>query len=179
MQTECLQWFPMRVTYSRELKMKACFNSLNIECFLPMRYEIENDGLDGMEKLVPAIHNLIFVHSTQKTLTDLKMEKKEFAPLRHIMKSMENGEKKILTVPDCEMENFMRVASKQDGSVFFIDNSDYINKVGKKVMITAGQFKDVVGVIKRIKKNKCVVVRIEGVAAVAITYVPSRFVKEI
>lgn len=85
----------------------------------------------------------------------------------------------ILTIPDKEMENFMRVASVDDDSVFYLDCNDYINKIGRRVRITAGRFKDVVGVIKRIKRNRHVVVQIEGIAAVAITYIPAEFLEEI
>jgi transcription antitermination factor NusG len=43
------------------------------------------------------------------------------------------------------------------------------------VRITGGPFKDVEGVVKRIKKNKSVVVQIEGIAAVAIAFVPANY----
>jgi transcription antitermination factor NusG len=45
--------------------------------------------------------------------------------------------------------------------------------MGRRVRITAGRFKGVEGVIKRIKKNKFFLIQIDGVAAVAITYVPA------
>ena len=32
-------WFPMRVTYQREMKVKAELDRLGIENFLPMRYK--------------------------------------------------------------------------------------------------------------------------------------------
>ena len=41
--------------------------------------------------------------------------------------------------------------------------------------INEGAFAGVEGVIKRIKRNKHVVVQIEGVTAVAITFVPSSY----
>ena len=34
-----LKWFPMRVTYHRELKIKEQLDLLGIENFVPMRYE--------------------------------------------------------------------------------------------------------------------------------------------
>ena len=107
------------------------------------------------------------------------MRKKEFEPLRYIMHSSPDGHKHILHVPELQMNNFIKVASVQDDSVMFLDSSDYINKIGKNVKIVEGQFKDVEGVVKRIKNNKYVVVQIEGVAAVAITYVPACWIVEI
>ena len=78
-------------------------------------------------------------------------------------------------VPDKEMENFMRVAATQDDSLHYLDYHDFIGKEGKRVKINEGTFAGVEGVIKRIKKNKHVVVQIEGVAAIAIAFVPSKY----
>ena len=33
-------WFPMRVTYQREMKVKAELDRLGIENFAPMRYKV-------------------------------------------------------------------------------------------------------------------------------------------
>ena len=171
----------MRVTYNREMKMKEHLDELDIENFIPMHYDLI-DTDDGRKKvLVPAVHNLIFVHATQSDLTNLKMTNPLFEPLRYIMKPVQHSQsqKEILFVPDHQMDNFMRVASVQDDSVKFLNCKDFISKIGKQVRITAGPFNGVEGVIKRIKKNKYVVVQIEGVAAVAVTYVPSNCLEEI
>ncbi|MBR6945883.1 MAG: UpxY family transcription antiterminator [Prevotella sp.] len=63
--TEHPEWFPMRVTYHRELKMKQFLDELGIENFIPMHYEIINTKGGRKRMLVPAIHNLIFVRTTQ------------------------------------------------------------------------------------------------------------------
>ena len=174
-----LKWFPMRVTYHRELIIKEQLDLLGIENFVPMRYELVETKQGRKKKLVPAVHNLIFAHSTQEALTHLKMTRKECEPLRYMMKPVAGGknQKEIMTVPDREMENFMRVASIQDDSVMFLDYKDFIGKEGRRVRITEGSFAGVEGIIKRIKKNKHVVVQIEGVAAVAVTFVPPSFLQ--
>ena len=107
-----------------------------------------------------------------------QMTKKECEPLRYMMRrvsSSRNSQSEIITVPDHEMENFMRVASVQDESVMFLDYKEFIGKEGRRVRINEGAFAGVEGVIKRIKRNKHVVVQIEGVTAVAITFVPSSY----
>lgn len=173
---ENLQWFPMRVTYNRELRIKQQLDQIGIDSFIPMRYELVETTDGRKRKLVPAVHNLIFIHSTQETITDLKMTRREFEPLRYIIiTSIENQKSEILRVPDRQMENFMRVASVQDDSVMFLDYQDFIGKEGRRVRINEGYFAGVEGVIKRIKKNRHVVVQIEGVTAVAITFVPSSY----
>ena len=174
-------WYPMRVTYGREVKVKQALDKLGIDNFLPMHYELVDPG-DGNKKrmLVPAIHNLIFVHDSREDITLLKTTRREFQPLRYITKHFaESVADNILTVPETQMRNFMRVASVQDDSVIFLDNSDYLSKVGRRVLITEGYFAGVEGVVKRIKKNKHVVVQLEGLAAVAVTYVPASCLREL
>ena len=174
-------WYPMRVTYGREVKVKEALDTLGIENFLPMHYELVDPG-DGNKKrmLVPAIHNLIFIYDSREDITLLKTTRREFQPLRYITKRFaESIDDNILTVPDSQMQNFIRVASVQDDSVMFLETGDYINKIGQRVQITEGYFAGVEGVVKRIKKNKHVVVQLEGLAAVAITYVPATCLREI
>jgi len=169
-----LHWFPMRVTYHREMKIKALLDEIGIENFVPLHYRlVETKNGNKKRMLVPAIHNLIFVRSTQECLTQLKMTKQAFAPMRYIMKKTSDEKKEVLRIPDRQMDNFMRVASVQDDRVMFLENNAFINKVGQRVKVYDGFFAGVEGVIKRINKNKRVVVQLEGVAAVAIVFVPS------
>lgn len=169
-----IHWFPMRVTYNRELKIKRLLDELEIENFIPMRYGYVKTKNGKKKKLMPAIRNLIFVKSSQTLLSELKMTRAEFEPMRYMTKkSLSDGKNEIIHVPDSQMENFMRVASVPDERIMILDNNDFISKIGKRVEITEGYFAGVEGVIKRIKRNKHVVVQIDGVAAVAITFVPT------
>lgn len=84
----------------------------------------------------------------------------------------------IMTVPGRQMENFMRVASKTDDSVMWLDDETIVGKEGKRVEIMGGAFEGVTGVIRRIKRCKRVCVEI-GIASVAIAYVPVSLLKEV
>ncbi|MBQ9576814.1 MAG: UpxY family transcription antiterminator [Muribaculaceae bacterium] len=174
MQKDKIHWFPMRVTYNRELKIKGLLDELQIENFVPMRYDYVQTRSGKKKMMIPAIRNLIFVKSSRETLTRLKMSNAGFEPMRYMTrKSLTDGRNEIIYVPDKQMDNFMRVASIPDDRIIVLDNADFINKVGKRVEITEGYFAGVEGVIKRIKRNKHVVVQIDGVAAVAIAFVPA------
>ena len=175
-------WFPMRVTYQREMKVKAELDRLGIECFIPMTYKLvesQNDGDTELRReLVPAINNLIFVRSTQEQLSELKRTNEVLEPLRYMMDRTAACGHTIMTVADREMENFMRVASRTDDSVMFLDEETVVGKKGKRVEIMGGAFEGVTGVIRRVKRCKRVVVEIEGVASVAIAWVPVTLLKE-
>ena len=84
-----------------------------------------------------------------------------------------------MTVKDRQMENFMRVASMTDNSVMFLNDECVIGKEGKHVQIMGGVFEGVKGVIRRVKRCKRVVVELEGIASVAIAFVPAALLKEI
>ena len=176
-------WFPMRVTYQREMKVKAELDRLGIENFVPMRYKVvesQNDGDTELRRvLVPAINNLIFVRSTKERVSELKRTNEVLEPLRYMMDRTASCEHTIMTVVDREMENFMRVAARTDDSVMFLDEETVVGKEGKHVEIMGGAFEGVTGVIRRVKRCKRVVVEIEGVASVAIAWVPAGMLKEI
>ncbi len=175
-------WFPMRVTYQREMKVKAELDRLGIENFVPMRYKVvesQNGGDTELQRvLVPAISNLIFVRSTQERMSELKRRNEVLEPLRYMMDHTAVGEHAIMMVADREMENFMRVASRTDDSVMFLDDETIIGKEGRRVEIMGGAFEGVKGVIRRVKRCKRVVVEIKGVASVAIAWVPVTLLKE-
>ena len=157
-------WFPMRVTYQREMKVKAELDRLGIECFVPMRYKVVELPFDRLRvrdggdtelrrELVPAISNLIFVRSTQDWVSELKRTNEVLEPLRYMMDRTALREHAIMTVGDREMENFMRVASRTDDSVMFLDEETVVGKEGKRVEIMGGAFEGVTGVIRRV--NRC------------------------
>ena len=173
-------WFPMRVTYQREMKVKAELDRLGIENFVPMRYKVVDGDTDNPHReLVPAINNLIFVRSTQELVSELKQKNEVLELLRYLMDRTASREHAIMTVADRDMANFMRVASVTDDSVMFLDEETVVGKEGKRVEIMGGPFVGVTGVIRRVKRCKRVVVEIEGVASVAIAYVPAVLLKEI
>lgn len=162
--------------------MKAELDRLGIENFVPMRYKVvesQNDGDTELRRvLVPAISNLIFVRSTQERVSELKRRNEVLEPLRYMMDHTAAGEHAIMMVADRKMENFMRVASRTDDSVMFLDNETVIGKEGKRVEIMGGAFEGVTDVIRRVKRCERVIVEIEGVASVAIAYVRAELLKE-
>ena len=180
---ELVLWYPMRVSYGREEKIKEALDTLNIRNFLPMQRQrgwVDDKG-EPHQKLVPAVRNLIFIHSSQEHITELKMFNKERDSLRYMTNPFSHSDDDyLLTVPDRQMENFIRVAAVQDDSLFYLDpNAEFLRVPGRKVRITDGDFKDAIGTINRIKNNKRVVVEIQGVVAVAITFVPTVWLEPI
>ena len=173
---QTFHWFPLRIAYSssrRVMELKGLLDSEPFvkDTFVPMEYRIHNLRYD----LVPAINNLIFINTSFYHLKEIKSHKLVYDPLRYVMHTVDrNGDavREIVTVPERQMTDFIRVVNERNDKVVFLDNLDFACRPGQKVEITDGLFVGVQGVIKRIKGNVCVVVPIEDVAAVAITGVP-------
>jgi peptide deformylase len=94
-----------------KVKVKAELDRLEIENFIPMTYRFTESRKQGdtelRRELVPAINNLIFVHSTKERISELKVSNELLEPLRYMIDQTAGEAHTIMTVPDKQMENFM------------------------------------------------------------------------
>ena len=78
------------------------------------------------------------------------------------------------------MTSFRLVAeSGLSGLDFFAEDEITRYKTGDRVRVTGGPLKGAEGYIKRIKKNQRLLVCIEGVIAVATSYIPSELLEKV
>ena len=173
-----LQWFPLRVSYSSPARLLQLQEQLSGEtavsdCYVPMEYRMTPEGM----RSVPAITNLLFIQACYEQLAELRQDR-VYAPLRYIMHPVvdDRGQQhsEVLTVPDAQMRQFIRVTSERSDQVVYLQNLAFACRPGARVMITEGPFAGVEGTVKSLKKHLCVVVPIKDVAAVAITGIPRR-----
>ncbi len=159
-------WFAMSAPYRRELKAKEHLEGMGIECFVPMTKAIvERRGIKRRET-VPAIHNLIFVHTTKNII---KQAKQGIEYLQYRTKPC-NGKNTPIIVPDREMEQFITITNARMEEITYLQPNEIDLKKGTKVRIHGGTFNGTEGIFVKIKgkRNRRVVVLIEGLAAVAI-----------
>lgn len=167
-----IHWFPLRVAYHHELRIRDELVRLGVEHYLPLKWEQRTYAGHLRRVQVPAL-NIIFVHNTQAEITKMKMYNAELAYLRYIKNappSIKNADNfcEIVTVPDHAMSSFIQATKIDDERVCYLTYSDFLDKEGRKVHVAAGDFMGIEGEIKRIKKSRCVVVCLRGIAAVAI-----------
>lgn len=161
-------WYPIRITYSREIALKEHLESIGIKCYIPMHYQTVGRDEHKKRKLVPIIHNLVFVYSTREQLDSLKKELEYRLPMRYIM---ERETRQPIIVPDKQMQDFITVADTYNEQVIYLDPGELKLKKGSRVRITEGIFCGVEGKLLRIKGDRRVVVSIEGIMAVATTFI--------
>ena len=87
--------------------------------------------------------------------------------------------KKPAVIPDREMELFMQITSADTSDLEYFSDEAIDYRSGDKVRVTGGPFKGAEGYIKRIRGNRRLVVALEGIIAVATTYIPGRFLEKI
>lgn len=167
-QSDNTSWYAIRVTYSRELQLKDYLDEQQVENFIPMHYEYVIRDERKTRKLVPAIHNLVFVRSTRRYLDDLKVAKARTIPIRYIM---DHITRRPMVVPDRQMHSFIAVAGNYDEQIVYLDAAEVNLKKGDRVRITGGVFEGVEGEFLRVKGDRRVVVAIQGVMAVATAFV--------
>ena len=167
-------WYALRVTYNREMKVKADLDARGITCFVPMKVARVECGGQLVKKFVPSVHNLIFVLLDPKSMREYKAT--TALPIRYIM----DREKHCpIIVPTEQMENFMRVAGTNDESLIYLTPEPGGFKRGDRVRILGGIFKDAEGVLTRVKGDRRVVVAIQGVVAVATAYIHPSYIEKI
>lgn len=159
-------WYAIRVTYNRELKVKAELDERGITSFVPMQYRREEKNGVMVKHLVPSVHNLIFINLTP---TEMKEYRQTTAmPVRYIM---DREKRKPITVPDRQMENFIKVAGTYEEKLIYLNPEPGDFSQGERVRIIGGQFAGAEGIFVRIKRDRRVLINIPGVVAVATTHV--------
>ncbi len=167
-------WYALRVTYNRELKVKEELDRRGITCFVPMQYKrVERDGR-LFKKLVPSVHNLIFVSLEPEQMKEYKAT--TAMPVRYIINP---GTRRPVTVPKREMENFMAIAGTHDEKLIYLNPDPGDFSQGDRVRILGGIFKGAEGVFVRVKGDRRVVVNIAGVVAVATTFIHPSMLEKI
>ena len=171
-----IQWYALRITYSRELAFQTYLEKEKIENFIPMHYQYVVRNGQRIRKLVPAIHNLVFVRSTRKKIDKIKEEKAALFPLRYIM---DKETRQPIVVPEVQMQHFIAVAGNYNQQVVYLPHTEAMLQKGDKVRITGGIFEGVEGVFVRIKGDRRVMVSIQGVMAVATAFIHPSLIERI
>lgn len=169
-------WYPLRVTYSRELLLKEVLDAEKIENFIPMHYEYIRHVDRKIRKLVPVVHNLVFVHASFACIDHIKRSVGSSLSVRYIM---DRETQRPLTVPDSQMRSFIAVSGNYEEQIVYLDPAITALQKGDRVRITGGIFEGVEGVILRVKGDRRVSVCIKGVMAVATTYIHPSLMEKI
>ena len=128
---------------------------------------------DGVHHYVPdIIGSLVFMETDEEYLR--RFEQQNFS---HLWVYRHPGTATPTVIPDREMEMFLFVCTAGEKGLVYLGEDRPEYHQGDRVRVVEGPFKGAEGHIKRIKKDRRLVVTVSGVAAVATSFIPPRFLE--
>lgn len=146
-----MNWYALKIFYNRSASILGEITHEGIEYFAP----------------TDVIKSLLFVRCEERRVMLLGEEHRGEA---WVYRSLDN--RRIpAAIDDHEMEvfRFVVTAGRQGLTLLGEDRPEYHE--GDRVVVTGGPFKGAEGHIKRIKKDRRLVVTVKGIVAVATTYI--------
>ena len=193
------QWYAIKVFYNKVFQMEDILSDMQLETYLAVQ-KVQLKGQEHMaaaRKLAavapghrpdpryiqegpviyerqPLISSLIFVKASGEKILEvdkrLKNEVDYTRPLGFIFKTPDW--KTFAVIPDEQMTAFRLVTRNGAEGLEFFTSKQMVFRKGDRVRVTSGPLKGTEGYIKRIKKNHRLLVVVEGVIAVAASYIP-------
>lgn len=178
-----VHWFPLRIRNSSLSRLQTMKERLDHyagieDTYVPLSFiKISITKMD----FAPFLLNYIFVRSTYDDLIAMKKNRELFEPLRFVMHPALDEDLKVhhevLFIADRKMNDYIRVTKEENEKVVFLNNMKYACKPSQEVQITEGRFAGVVGRIKRIRGQRCVVLPIGNEMAAAVVDVPNKHLR--
>ena len=199
MEESSLNWYALKVFYNKVFEIEASLTDMDLETYIPVR-QVQLKGEDHMRaarrlatpddrrrdnqfvqagpvifKRVPVVSSLLFVHAPKERLPEVEscVDGRGF-----IYKTADRKTEAV--IPDKQMAMFQLVCSSgAEGLEFFADDDLTRYKAGDKVRVLEGPLKGAEGYIKRIRKDRRLLVSIEGFIAVATSFIPPQFLEKV
>lgn len=169
-----LHWYAVRAFYNHCSMLMEKARELGFDTYYAMRtFEQVEGGLTYAEQ--PLISNLFFVRCTQSQILDFRRENSQ-----HLMVYANRSSKIPAPIRDKEMDMFILItsASNNQSDLECLEPKPQYAK-GDYVRVTDGIYKGAQGIVKRINKDRKLLVAISGVAVIAISNIPMCYLEKI
>lgn len=169
-----LHWYALKVFYNRVVFLKSLLPD-GMESYVPVHTVEKHDRGQLAYEEESLIPSLLFVRCEEKWLVNFKHDHNG-----DFMYYTAAGTSKPGAIRDEEMRSFILVTSADAGrgaTYFGADAPEY--HTGDRVRVTDGIYKGAEGYIKRIKKDRKLIVAVSGVAVVAVSYIHPDFLEKI
>lgn len=164
-------WYAAYTRPNGEFVIKARLDELGVENFLPTEETIRETP-EGKKKVrVPLIHGMIFIRTDK--VTSFSLINDYFLRIVYL-KDIEG--RHSLIVPDKQMADFMFLLDVSAKGIEVL-NKDL--RKGDRVRVIKGPMAGVEGELVRVRGHKRVVIRLDGVASIAMSYIPGSFLEKI
>ena len=193
-------WYALKVFFNKVFEAEASLEEMGIETYFPVSLkEIKGEEFFRIKKRLstpdnsrndnqyicegprifkraPVVNSLVFFRTEPKNVSAVS----EMIRGRGFV-YMNAERQKPAIIPDRQMEMFRMVSSSgADGLEFFSEKSIVSYAKGDRVRVTMdGPLKGAEGYIKRIKKDRRLLVAIEGFIAVATAHIPPEYLEKV
>lgn len=190
-------WYAVKVFFNKVFELEALLETVpETETYLPVdrvqlkghahslaRKRIAEEKPEARKYIqegpfiyerVPMITSLLFVHTLPERLPDIEnclladnlLDKRGF-----IYQSADR--KSYAVIPEKQMASFRLVTSKGSTGLDFFSADDITRfKEGARVRVKEGPFQGAEGYIKRFRRERRLLVGVEGIVAVATSFIP-------
>ena len=166
-----INWYVAYTRVNQELFIKQKLDALGIENFLAQEEQVRETALGRKTVRVLLIHGMIFIHTDKATSFSLINDHS-----LNIVYLKDIKGRRSLIVPDKQMEDFMFLLDFSPGGVEIL-NKDL--KRGDRVRVIKGPLLGLKGELVRLRGHKRVVIRLDGVASIATSYIPGSYLERI
>lgn len=175
-EVEAKQWYALKVFYNRVFNVEQILIKQGVESYIPTIVKEFKSVNRIIKRRVPAVASLMFVRESESYLRELQDKLQSVCPF---MIYYDREAKRPAPISDKEMNSFMLVTSSGEQGLEYVAEESIDFEKGTRVRVTGGKFEGSEGYIYRIKGDKKLIVRVEGVVAVATSYIPSCFLEKI
>ena len=199
-----LFWYALKVFYNKVFDMEALLNDMGLETYIAVdkvllkgeahlmarrhlasikvlgqtdtRY-IQEGALIYQRK--PIVTSLVFVKAQEADLPYVESALKEEGSNNFKGFIYKNATRKeFAQIPENQMTAFRLVTARGSEGLEFHSEEAYTRyKEGSRVRVTGGPFKGAEGYIKRVKRDRRLLVNIEGIVAVIASYIEPQYLE--
>ena len=161
-------WYPLFVSYQRELKVQTELEANGFKTFLPMKAKVTKQDRKIVHSMEPAIHNLIFVNSYYERKRWMKMYNKVCTSLQFMSRGFLSP--RGMVIPPAQMTQFINACEKAEGNerAIYLRPDEIVQYKGKQVKFVKGVFEGIEGYIQRVNKNRMVIVTLKDLISIAL-----------
>lgn len=169
-------WYALKVFYNRVFSVAEVLQKEGVRSYVPTIVKETTVGGRIIRRRQPAVASLMFAYESPTYLKELQARLQNSTPF---MLYYNRAERRPAPISDHEMNIFMLVTSAGEQSLEYLADDIAQFEKGDRVRVIGGAFEGAEGYIHRIKGDRRLVVRIEGVVAVATSYIPNSFLEKI
>lgn len=171
-----LHWFALKVFYNKVFDVEARLQQYLVETYVPCETVLVEHK--GVKKKIrkPAIASLLFFRSTERHALELQ---RLFDGRAMLYTTMRDQKHCPAIISEQEMNVFMLVSSSGQQGLDYLGDDKVEYHTGEHVRVIDGPFKGAEGYIRRIKGDRRLVVSVQGVCAVATSYIPRCFLQKV